>query len=87
LVDTADMVTSILDILVGCLLIHGYDNLFARQALSCHIDARLGLILTSVNDFLNLIDFLILKFQEHFFDFEHVHSGIGALGVGRGLSI
>jgi len=81
------VVDSILDILVGHLLVHGYDNLFARWALSYHIDVRLGLALASINDFLDLINFLILKFQKHFLDFEHVYGGIGALKVGRSLSI
>ena len=81
------MVTSVLDILIGHLLIHGYNNLFARQALSCHIDVRLGLALTTIDVFLDLIDFLILKFRKHFLDFECVHGGIGALGFGRSLSV
>jgi len=81
------MVTSILNILVSCLLVHGYDNLFARWTLSYHIDARLRLALASVNDFLDLIDFLILKFWEYFLDFEYVHGSIGALGFERSLSI
>jgi len=79
------VVDSILNILVGHLLVHEYE-LFARWALSCHIDV-IGLALTFINDFLDLINFLILKFQEHFLDFEHVHDGIGALEVGRSLSI
>jgi len=73
------VVTSILDILVGCLFVHEYNNLFARQALSYHINVRLGLALTSIDDFLDLINFSILKFWEHFLDFECVYGSIGAL--------
>jgi len=87
LVDAADVVTSVFDILVGHLFVHRYNNLFARWALSCHIDVVLGLALTSIDNFLDLINFSILKFREYFLDFEHVHGGIGALGFGRSLSI
>jgi len=48
---------------------------------------RLGLALASIDDFLDLIDFLILKFWEHFLDFKWVHGGIGALEFRRSLSI
>jgi len=40
---------------------HGHNNLFAGRALSGHINLRLGFALTSIDDLLDLVNFLILK--------------------------
>jgi len=58
-----------------------------ERALSGHIDAGLWFALTTVNDFLNLIDFLILQLKEHFFDFESIHSNVRVLRFKRSLSV
>jgi len=79
--------TCVLDILIGRLLAYRYNNLFVGRALSGHIDMRLGFVLTSIDDLLELIYFLILKSCEHLFDLESVHHGIRTLRFGRSLGI
>jgi len=69
------MSACILDISAGHLFVHRNDNLFAGRALSSHVDARLRFTftITAVNDFLDLVNFVILEFGEHFLDFKSVH--------------
>ena len=57
------------------------------QHLGGHIDAGLWFALATINDFLNLIDFLILQLRKHFLDFESVHNNIRVLRFRRSLSI
>ena len=70
------MYTCILDIFIGCLLIYGHNDLFTERAPGGHVDARFWFALTSIDNLLNLVDFLILEFWEHLFDLEHVHGNI-----------
>jgi len=77
----------ILNIHVGCFLVHGNNNLFARRALSGHINARLGFALTAVDDFLDLVDFVVLEFWKHLFDLESVHCCIGVLEFRKSLGV
>ena len=86
MVDAADVRVCILDVCVGCFLVYGNNNLFARRALGGHIDVRLGFTLAII-DLLDLVNFVILEFQEHLFDLESVHCCIGVLGFRRGLGI
>jgi len=80
MVDVAYMKVHILDKCVGCFLVYGNDNLFARGSLGSHIESRLGFALATINDLLNLIDLVILEFRKHLFDLESVYYCIGVLG-------
>jgi len=66
----------VLDIFIGHLLVYGHNDLFAGRALGSHIDARLWFALAPIDNILDLVDFLILKFWEHLFDLESVHNSV-----------
>jgi len=70
MINTDSVYTCILGILSGHLIAHGNNNLLTERALGGHIDAELWFALNAINDFLNLINFLILELREYFLDFE-----------------
>ena len=52
---------------------HGDNNLFSRQSLGCHLDARFRLNL-AIDDIVDLINFLGIKGWECFLDFQNFQS-------------
>ena len=87
MVNVVNVRAHILDVHVGCFLVHGNNNLFARRALSGYINMRLGFALATIDDFLDLVDFVVLEFREHLFDLESVYCCIGVLRFRRSLGI
>ena len=87
MINADDVCACILDVPSGHLIAHGNNDLLMGRTLGGHIDVRLWFALTAINDFLNLIDFLILKLKKHFFDFESVHSNVRVLRFERSLSV
>jgi len=87
MINANDVHACILSILSSYLIAHGNNDLLMRRALGGHIDVELWFALAAINDFLNLIDFLILKLREHFLDFKSVHSNVRVLRFERSLSI
>jgi len=87
MVDIAYVRVHILDVCIGCFLVHRNNNLFVRGSLSGHFDVRLGFALAAIDDLLDLVDLVVLKFGEHLFDLESIHYCIGVLEFRKSLSI
>ena len=51
------------------------------------VNSRFGFAFASIDDLLNLVNFVVLELWEHFFDFESVHCCIRLLRFGRDLGI
>ena len=60
MVNAVDVRVHILDVCISCFLVHGNNDLLVRRVLSGHINMRLGFALTTVNDLLDLVDFVVL---------------------------
>ena len=81
------MLTCIFAIFFYCLIIHGNNDLLTKGTFHSHIDLRFCFVLDAIDNFLNLINFLVLKFWEHLFDFESVYRDVIVLRYKRSLSI
>jgi len=52
--------------------VHQHDDLLVGETFHGHIDSWFGLVIQTVNDFLNQINFLIGDIGECFFEFQHI---------------
>jgi len=87
MINSTDIRAHIFDVCIGCFFVYENDNLFARRALCGHVNSRFGFVFASIDDLLNLVNFVVLEFWEHLFDFESVYCCIRLLRFGRGLGI
>ena len=87
MVNAADMSACIFNVLTGYLFVHGNNDLFTERALGSHINMRLRFVLTAVDDFMDLINLVVLKFREYLFNLESVYHHIRVLRFERSLSI
>ena len=81
------MKARIFNVYIGCFFVHRNNNLFTRRTLCSYVNLRFGFAFTSIDDLLNLVNFVVLEFWKHLFDFESVHHCIKLLRFGKGLDI
>jgi len=66
----------ILEVTFGYIIVYWDDNLLLQKAPCGHVDVGLWFVIVPVDQFLNLVNLLILKMRKYFFDFQSVQSNV-----------
>jgi len=70
------MHAQILEVTFGYIVIYWDDNLFSQRVTCGHVDVGLWFVIVPVDQFLNLVNLLVLKMRKCFFDFQSVQSNV-----------
>ena len=81
------MHVQIFEKLICCLIVHWNNNLFVGEILCSYIDMWPRFVVVTTDDFLHLINFLVLEVWECFFDFQVFHYNVCCARFGWYLSI
>jgi len=71
-IDVNNMHARVFDEFFAKVAVHQHDDLLVGETFHGHIDFWFGLIVQTVNDFLNQINFLIGEIRECFLEFQHI---------------
>ena len=61
----------------GNFIVYWYDDLLLGRTFCGHVEMRFQFTVVPIDDFLDLINFLIQKIWECFLDFQDIHCNIG----------
>jgi len=66
------MYARVLDKFFAKFTVHWHNDLLVGETFCGHIDSWFELVIQTINDFLNQINFLIGEIGEHFLEFQHI---------------
>ena len=70
------MHTHVFKVPFGDFIVHRYDDLLSERIFCGHVEARFQFAIVPIDDFLDLIDFLVMKMCEHFLDLQGIYCNV-----------